>query len=90
VIFKGIGLIDIEGVNPKRLKLVDSVAQVLEGICQCNRDLKLFFVGDERLERSQFCNISGFARPKPPASLHNYATTINYNPSQVKVLLCES
>jgi hypothetical protein len=90
VIFKGIGLIDIEGVNPKRLKLVDSVAQVLEGICQCNRDLKLFFVGDERMERSQFCNISGFARPKPPASLHNYATTINYNSPQVKVLLCES
>jgi hypothetical protein len=90
MIFNGIGLIDTEGVNPKRLKFVDSVAQVLEGICQCNRDLKLFFVGDERLELPQFCNISGFARPKPPASLHNYATTINYNPSKVKVLLCES
>jgi len=90
MIFNGISLSDTEGVNPKRLKLVDSVAHVLEGIYQCNRGLKLFFVGDQRLERLQFCNISGFARPKPPASLHNYATTINYNPSQVKVLLCES
>jgi hypothetical protein len=77
----GIGLIDTEGVNPQRLRLFDSVAQVLEGIGQCNRDLKLIFAGDERLERPQFCDISGFARPKPPASLHNYATTINYNAS---------
>jgi hypothetical protein len=81
MIFNGIGLIDTEGVNPQRMRLVDSVAQVLEGIGQCNCELKLFFVGDERVERPQFCNISGFARPKPPASLHNYATSINYYPS---------
>jgi hypothetical protein len=66
----GIGSIDTEGVNPQRLRFFDSVAQVLEGIGQCNRDLKLIFAGDKRLERPQFCDISGFARPKPPASLH--------------------